>query len=182
MQEEATLRVHCKNKIQLDVLDEISRTQEEATLASSFLMDNVLRHLTKIVKRLKRELGRLEMSGSRKTRTHELLWYLVKYPSMPWLADRKGKCRILYSLVNFWRSKGLTVKMKKALYITTIANILLWGCESLTTIRKEVLYRLEVFHHSTIRYIFNISKWQYLATTRLSNERLRNKFNFITNM
>jgi hypothetical protein len=64
---------------------------------------------------------------------------------------------ILYSLVNFWRSKGLTVKIKKAFYIATIVNILLWGCEFLT-IRKEDLRRLEVFHHSAIRYIFNISK------------------------
>jgi hypothetical protein len=34
---------------------------------------------------------------------------------------------ILYSLINFWRSKGLTVKMKKLFYIATIVNILLWG-------------------------------------------------------
>jgi hypothetical protein len=59
-------------------------------------------------------------------------------------------------------------------------NISLWGCKSLT-IRKEDLHRLEVFHHSAIRYIFNISKWQQ-ATTRFSNKRLRNKFNFILNM
>jgi hypothetical protein len=32
---------------------------------------------------------------------------------------------ILYSLVNFWRTKGLTIKMKKAFYIDTIVNILL---------------------------------------------------------
>jgi hypothetical protein len=47
--------------------------------------------------------------------------------------------------------------MKKAFYITTIVNILLWSCESIT-IRKEDLQRLEVFHHSAIRFIFNISK------------------------
>jgi hypothetical protein len=94
---------------------------------------------------------------------------------------RIGKANdIIYSLVNFWRSKGLTVKMKKAFYIVTIMNILLWSCKSLT-IRKEDLNRLEVFHHSAIRYIFNISKWQQ-ATTRLSNKRLRRKFNIILNM
>jgi hypothetical protein len=82
--------------------------------------------------------------------------------------------------VNFWRSKGLTVKMKKVFYIATIINFLLWGCKSLT-IRKEYLRRLEVFHHSAIRYIFNISKWQQ-ATTRLSNKGLRSKFDFILNM
>jgi hypothetical protein len=37
--------------------------------------------------------------------------------------------RIMYSLVNFWRSqKDLTIKMKKAFYIATFMNILLWGC------------------------------------------------------
>jgi hypothetical protein len=88
---------------------------------------------------------------------------------------------ILYSLVNFLRSKGLTVKMKKAFYITTIMNSLLWGCKSLI-IRKEDLHRLEVFHHSTIRHIFNISKRQQV-TTRFSNKRLRgSEFGFILNM
>jgi hypothetical protein len=63
---------------------------------------------------------------------------------------------IVYSFVNFWRRKGLTVKMKKAFYIAaTIVNILLWGYESLT-IRKEDLHRLEGFYHITIRFIFNI--------------------------
>jgi hypothetical protein len=39
---------------------------------------------------------------------------------------------ILNSLNNLWRSKGLSVSMKKQFYIATVVNIVLWGCESLT--------------------------------------------------
>jgi adenylate cyclase class IV len=40
--------------------------------------------------------------------------------------------RILHGLNNLWRSKGLSVKMEKQYYITTVVNIVLWGCELLT--------------------------------------------------
>jgi hypothetical protein len=45
---------------------------------------------------------------------------------------------ILYNLVNFWRSKGLMLRMKKSFYfVTIIVNILLLqGCKS-PMIRKE---------------------------------------------
>jgi hypothetical protein len=39
---------------------------------------------------------------------------------------------ILHGLNNLWRSKGLSVSMKKQFYIATVVNIVLWGCESLT--------------------------------------------------
>jgi hypothetical protein len=43
---------------------------------------------------------------------------------------RIGKANgILHSLNNLWRSKGLSVKMKKQLYVATVVNIILWGCE-----------------------------------------------------
>ena len=46
---------------------------------------------------------------------------------------RIGKANgILNGLNNLWRSKGLSVNMKKQFYIATVVNIVLWGCESLT--------------------------------------------------
>jgi hypothetical protein len=71
--------------------------------------------------------------------------------------------------------------MKRAFYIATIINSLLWGCESLN-IRKEDHCRLKVFHHSTIRCTCNILQRQQ-AITRLSNvRRLRKKCGGIANM
>jgi hypothetical protein len=94
---------------------------------------------------------------------------------------RIGKANgILHGLNNLWRSKGLSVSMKKQFYIATVVNIVLWGCESLT-IRAADLKKLEVFHHKAMRHILNISKWQQ-ATTRLTNERLRKKLDYIATM
>jgi hypothetical protein len=83
---------------------------------------------------------------------------------------RIGKANdILYSLMSLWRSKGLTVRMKKSFYYIAdhSEGISCSGDASPTlTIRKEALHRLELFHHSAIRCIFNISKLQQ-ATARL---------------
>jgi hypothetical protein len=94
---------------------------------------------------------------------------------------RIGKAnRILHSLNNLWRSKGLSVRMKKQFYIATMVNIVLWGCESLT-IRAADLKKLEVFHHKAMRHILCITKWQQ-ATTRLTNGNLRKKMDYIARM
>jgi hypothetical protein len=92
---------------------------------------------------------------------------------------RIGKANdgILNSLNNLWRSKGLSVSMKKQFYIATVVNIVLWGCESLT-IRAANLKKLEVFHHKVMRHILSITKWQQ-ATTRLTNKNLRKKMDYI---
>jgi hypothetical protein len=80
---------------------------------------------------------------------------------------------ILNSLNNLWRSKGLSVSMKKEFYIATVVNIVLWGCESLT-IRAADLKKLEVFHHKAMRHI--------QVTTRITNKNLCKKMDYIAMM
>jgi exonuclease III len=91
---------------------------------------------------------------------------------------RIGKANgILYSLNNLWRSKGLTLAMKKQFYVATIVNILLWGCESLT-LRAANLKKLEVFHHKGIRHVLNVNKWKQ-KNERITNCSLRQKLDNI---
>jgi hypothetical protein len=71
---------------------------------------------------------------------------------------RIGKANgILNSLNNLWRSKGLSLNMKQQLYVATIVNILLWGCES-PTLQAAYLKKLEVFHLKGIQHVLNVSK------------------------
>jgi hypothetical protein len=71
--------------------------------------------------------------------------------------------------------------MKEQFYITTIVNIVLWGCKSLT-IQAADLKKLEVFHHNkAMRHLLCITKWQQ-ATTRLTNKNLTKKMDYITTM
>ena len=87
------------------------------------------------------------------------------------ISARIGKANgILHSLNNPWRSKGLTLNMKKQFFIATIVNILLWGCKSLTLHAAE-LKKLEVFYHKGIRHILNISRMKQ-AMDHLKNEDL----------
>jgi hypothetical protein len=73
------------------------------------------------------------------------------------------------------------VKMKKLFYIATIVNILLWGVWLWVPYhQKRGSLQTSSIPPSTTA-LFNISKWQQ-ATTRLSNKRLRRKFDFILNM
>ena len=72
------------------------------------------------------------------------------------------------------------MSMKKQFYITTVVNIVLWGCKSLT-IPAADLKKLEIFHHKAMRHILNISKWQQ-ATMRLTNEHLQKKLEYIAMM
>jgi hypothetical protein len=78
------------------------------------------------------------------------------------ICSRIGKVNgsILHGLNNMWRSKGLYVSMKKQFYITTVVNIVLWGCESLTilTIRAANMKKLKVFPHKAMQHILNITK------------------------
>jgi hypothetical protein len=94
---------------------------------------------------------------------------------------RLGKANgILHSLNNLWRSKGgMSVRMKKQFNIVTVITIVLWGCESLTIQAGDL--KLEVFHHKAMQHILCISKWQQ-ATTRLTNENLRKKLDYIATM
>jgi hypothetical protein len=92
---------------------------------------------------------------------------------------RIGKANgILYSLMNLWRSKGLSLGMKKQFYVATIVNILLWGCESLT-LRAADLKRLEVFHHKGIRHVLNVSKWKQ-KEEHITNCSLRRRLDDIS--
>jgi hypothetical protein len=91
---------------------------------------------------------------------------------------RIGKANgILHSLNNLWRSKGLSLNMKKQFFIATIVNILLWGCESLT-LRAADLKKMDVFLHKGIRHVLNISRWRQ-ATERLRNSDLRKRLDNI---
>jgi hypothetical protein len=66
------------------------------------------------------------------------------------------------------------------LYITTVVNIVLWGCKDIPVCAAD-LKKLEVFHHKAMRHILCITKWQQ-ATTRLTNENLRKKMDYIAMM
>jgi exonuclease III len=97
------------------------------------------------------------------------------------IAARIGKANgILHSLNNLWRSKGLSLNMKKQFFIATIVNILLWGCESLT-LHAADLKKLEVFHHKGIRHVLNISRLKQ-AMDHLKNEDLRKRLDNIATL
>jgi hypothetical protein len=78
------------------------------------------------------------------------------------------------ALKEVWRNPHLDTYSKYLLFRAIPMNLLLWGCEN-WSLRKDLLRRLEVFLHRSIRRILHISITQ-VQEDRIRNDKIRRLF------
>ena len=74
----------------------------------------------------------------------------------------------------FWSNPAVDLKSKYLIFCAIPTNLLLWGCES-WSLRKDLLRKLEVFFHRSIRRILGIRILQ-VKEERITNESVRTRF------
>ena len=78
------------------------------------------------------------------------------------------------ALKEVWRNPHLDTYSKYLLFRAIPMNLLLWGCEN-WSLRQDLLRRLEVFLHRSIRKILHISITQ-VQEERIRNDKIRRLF------
>ena len=78
------------------------------------------------------------------------------------------------ALKEVWRNPHLDTYSKYLLFRAIPMNLLLWGCEN-WSLRQDLLRRLEVFLHRSIRRILHISITQ-VQEDRIRNDKIRRLF------
>ena len=78
------------------------------------------------------------------------------------------------ALKEVWRNPHLDTYSKYLLFRAIPMNLLLWGCEN-WSLRQDLLRRLEVFLHRSIRRILHISITQ-VQEERIRNDKIRRLF------
>ena len=78
------------------------------------------------------------------------------------------------ALKEVWRNPHLDTYSKYLLFRAIPMNLLLWGCEN-WSLRQDLLRRLEVFLHRSIRKILHISITQ-VQEERIQNDKIRRLF------
>jgi hypothetical protein len=74
---------------------------------------------------------------------------------------------ILGAMKHFFKAKDVDLRAKALLYIGGPINALLWGAKS-WNLSKKNLNKLNIFHHSAMRWILGINM------ERVKNERIKN--------
>jgi hypothetical protein len=74
---------------------------------------------------------------------------------------------VMGAMKHFFKGKDVDLRAKALLYIGGPLNALLWGAE-LWSLSKQNLKKLNVFHHSAIRWILGINM------EKVKNERIKN--------
>ena len=85
--------------------------------------------------------------------------------------NRIKKAQFLFYMLNksVFRRRDLDMDTRCRVYVATIINILLWGCESWPLTKKN-RQKLDVFHNRCCRRFLNISIFDVIADHSLTNK------------
>ena len=67
-----------------------------------------------------------------------------------------------------FRNIDISIDIRRRVYVATVINILLWGCEA-WALKVEDRRRLEVFHMRCCRRMMNVSIFDVIANHELTN-------------
>jgi hypothetical protein len=73
---------------------------------------------------------------------------------------------------NIFRRKNISSKLRLRTYNTIIVNLLLWGCKS-WALKEEDRRRIEVFHHSSLQRMLNITIYDVNITNKDVRTRMK---------
>ena len=77
----------------------------------------------------------------------------------------------MIALKSLWGNRGISLSVKKRVYLASVRSVLLYACES-WPVKAEHERRLDAFDHRMMRWILHVS---YLD--RVTNAEIRRRFN-----